>query len=49
MLGQEVWTDNKTISAGAQEIDLTTNVSAGVYMLRLQNEDGQVLKSLVIR
>jgi hypothetical protein len=49
MLGQEVWTDNKTISAGAQEIDLTTNVSAGVYMLRLQNEDGKVQRSVVVR
>jgi len=49
MLGQEVWTDNKTLSAGAQEIDLTTNVAAGVYILRLNNEYGKVQKSMVVR
>jgi hypothetical protein len=49
MLGQEVWTDNKTLSVGSQEMDLTTNVAAGVYVLRLNNEDGQVQKSVVLR
>jgi hypothetical protein len=49
LLGQEIWADNKTLSEGAQEIDLSTNLDAGVYILRLNNEDGQVMKSVVIR
>ncbi len=49
MLGQEVWTDSRNLSAGSQEMDLTTNVAAGVYVLRLNNEDGQLQKSLVVR
>ena len=49
MLGQEVWTDTKTIIVGAQEMDLSTNVAAGVYILRLNNEDGQVQRSVVVR
>ena len=49
MLGQEVWADTKTLSAGNQEMDLSTNVAVGVYILRLNNEDGQVQKSVVVR
>ena len=49
MLGQEVWTDTKTIIVGTQEMDLSTNLAAGVYILRLNNVDGQVQKSVVVR
>jgi PKD repeat protein len=49
LLGQEVWADSRTLGAGTQEIDLNTNVAAGVYVMSLQNEDGQVLKRVVVR
>ena len=49
LLGQEVWADSKTLGVGTQEIDLNTNVAAGVYVMSLQNEDGQVQKSVVVR
>lgn len=49
MLGQEVWADTKTFNSGIQELFLTTDVAAGVYLLRVQNEDGHMQKSVVIR
>jgi hypothetical protein len=44
-----VWGDTKQLIAGMQEMDIKANVAAGVYMLRLQNEEGLVQKSVVVR
>jgi PKD repeat protein len=49
MLGQEVWAESKQLIAGEQEMELNTNLAAGVYMLRFANEDGQVIKSVVVK
>jgi hypothetical protein len=49
MLGQEVWAESKQLIAGEQEMELNTNLAAGVYMLRFANEVGQVIKSVVVK
>ncbi len=49
MLGQQVWAEIKQLNAGEQEVELSTNLAAGLYVLRLNNEDGQVQKSVVVR
>ncbi|MFZ4797623.1 MAG: SBBP repeat-containing protein [Bacteroidia bacterium] len=48
MLGQEVWNQTQTISSGVQETQINTNLNAGIYLLRVQNENGLVIKRIVI-
>lgn len=48
MLGQEVWKQNQTISSGVQETQINTNLSEGIYLFRVQNDEGLVIKLIVV-
>lgn len=49
VLGQEVWNTNQIIPTGINEINLQTNLSAGMYLLRIQNEIGvQTVHNIIV-
>lgn len=49
LLGQEVWTETQSLKMGQQELGINTNLSEGVYILRLQNDTEQLLRNIVIK
>lgn len=49
LLGQEVWTETQTLKKGEQDLSIHTNISEGIYILRLQNDTEQMIKNIVIK
>lgn len=49
LLGQEVWTETQNLKMGEQDLSIHTNLSEGVYILRLQNDTEQLLRNIIIK
>ncbi len=49
MLGQEVWSNAHELSMGENEISLNTNLSAGMYVLKIHSDSEELIKQVVIR
>jgi hypothetical protein len=49
LLGQEVWGETQTLKMGEQDLSIHTNLSEGVYILRLQNDTEQLLRNIIIK
>ncbi len=49
MLGQEVWSNACELAIGEIEIPINTNLSAGMYVLKIHSDSEELIKQVVIR
>lgn len=48
LLGQEVWNEEHSIALGKQEFDIDSKLNTGIYLLKIESDSEQILKTLVI-
>ncbi len=48
LLGQEVWSDTQIVKLGEQDINIVSNLSEGIFILRIQNENEYFTKQVVV-
>lgn len=48
LLGQEVWQQNHELSSGLQEVKMITPLRTGMYMLKIETEQGQSTRTIII-
>lgn len=49
LLGQELWNEKHPITLGKQEFTLDSKLNTGIYLLRIENDSEQIVKTLVIQ
>ena len=49
LLGQKIWSENKLINQGENEIKIITTLSPGIYYLRMTGESGEIINKILIQ
>ena len=49
LIGQEVWTEKQLIATGKQKLEFDSKLTMGMYLLKIESDKEQIIKTLVIK